>query len=469
MPSKTTYVHGYGAREQVRLQDQAATLVDLLHHDTFYPPGSRVLEAGCGNGAQTVTLAPRSPGAHIVSVDISGESVAAPEAVTQAAGLSNVQFGQGDIFSLPFAPASFDHVFVCFVLEHLARPVEALVALRTLLQTRRDDHGDRRRPRLDVLPPRERGRPRRHPLPDRAAAGGGRQRADRPRTVPAAPGRRVSRTSRCRRAWSTSTPAGPGLVDGFTRKTFTAMIEGVRDTADRGRPHRRRDLRRGHPGSAPDGGGRRRLLLHLLQGRRHQAGRRSRPRRGMTRGMKKIDVATWDRGSTSPSTRLWTSPTSTSEPRRRHQPARLRARSRSFLLPDAHTHGPQTAHQIVNFRYRIVDGDPVLLDRMGLTYTYMPADSELFINVCGEYVRIFEFHATAQARARAQGSDLGLGAISGRRDLIGYSAVPWVQYTHFVRTIAKSGVDSNPKMSWGKYFQQADGCSCPSRCRCITV
>ena len=29
-----------------------------------------------------------------------------------------------------------------------------------------------------------------------------------------------------------------------------------------------------------------------------------------------------------------------------------------------------------------------------------------------------------------------------------------MQYTHFVRTIARSGVDSNPKMSWGKYFQQ---------------
>ena len=49
------YVHGYRPRENERLHDQAGTLVDLLHADTAYPRGSRMLEAGCGVGAQTVT------------------------------------------------------------------------------------------------------------------------------------------------------------------------------------------------------------------------------------------------------------------------------------------------------------------------------------------------------------------------------------------------------------------------------
>ncbi len=47
----TRYVHGYAQRENSRLQDQATTLVELLHGDTAYPAGSRVLEAGCGVGA----------------------------------------------------------------------------------------------------------------------------------------------------------------------------------------------------------------------------------------------------------------------------------------------------------------------------------------------------------------------------------------------------------------------------------
>lgn len=46
------YVHGYDSRENRRLQDQANTLVELLHFDTSYPAGNRILEAGCGVGAQ---------------------------------------------------------------------------------------------------------------------------------------------------------------------------------------------------------------------------------------------------------------------------------------------------------------------------------------------------------------------------------------------------------------------------------
>lgn len=34
------YVHGYQPRESKRLNDQAGTLVELLHSDTAYPAGS---------------------------------------------------------------------------------------------------------------------------------------------------------------------------------------------------------------------------------------------------------------------------------------------------------------------------------------------------------------------------------------------------------------------------------------------
>jgi methylase of polypeptide subunit release factors len=61
----SAYVHGYDPRENLRLQDQASTLVELLHADTTYPAGSSVLEAGCGVGAQTITLAANSPRALI--------------------------------------------------------------------------------------------------------------------------------------------------------------------------------------------------------------------------------------------------------------------------------------------------------------------------------------------------------------------------------------------------------------------
>ena len=224
------YVHGYDASENERLHDEAGTLVELLHSDTAYPGGSKVLEAGCGVGAQTVTLARRSPDATFTSIDVSTDSLAAARRRLDRAGLTNVELRQADIFALPFAAESFDHVFVCFVLEHLARPVDALKILTGLLRPGggitviEGDHGSA------------------YFYPESAAAdaaircqvelqrrAGGNALIGRrlyPLLVEA--GLEVVRVAP-RTVYADS--SRPGLVDGFTRKTFTAMIEGVRGPA----------------------------------------------------------------------------------------------------------------------------------------------------------------------------------------------------------------------------------------------
>ena len=224
------YVHGYDHQENIRLQDQASTLVELLHSDTSYPAGSRVLEAGCGVGAQTVTLARNSPNALITSVDISEASVTEARQKAAAAGLTHVQFEQADIFSLPYAPDSFDHIFVCFVLEHLARPVEALQTLKKHLKPGgtitviEGDHGSA------------------HFYPDSRAAhqaiqcqvelqrrAGGNAMAGRELyPLLRSAGYSSIRVSP-RLVYVDSSK--PELVEGFTKKTFTAMIEGVRESA----------------------------------------------------------------------------------------------------------------------------------------------------------------------------------------------------------------------------------------------
>jgi len=118
------------------LHDQASGLSSLLHEGTIYPPGSTVLEAGCGVGAQTIILARNSPHAQFVSIDISPESLARAENLIQSGGLTNVTFRQADIGDLPFDADTFDHVFICFTLEHLKDP---LAALRNLLRVVRPD------------------------------------------------------------------------------------------------------------------------------------------------------------------------------------------------------------------------------------------------------------------------------------------------------------------------------------------
>ncbi|WP_410614077.1 methyltransferase [Amycolatopsis sp. lyj-109] len=218
----TAYVHGYTAPETRRLGDQADTLAELLHAGTAYPAGSRVLEAGCGVGAQTVHLVARSPGAHLTAIDVGDASLAqARERV------SGVDFRQADLFDLD---GEYDHVFVCFVLEHLPDPAKALAHLKTLLRPGgtitviEGDHGsaffhprsEHAQAAIDCLVRLQAdaggdaliGR-RLHPLLTGAGFG---DVTVGPRTVYVDASR-------------------PALVTGFTRDTFTAMVEGVGDTA----------------------------------------------------------------------------------------------------------------------------------------------------------------------------------------------------------------------------------------------
>jgi len=228
--SDTGYVHGYSPREATRLADQADTLSDLLHHDTAFGAGECVLECGCGTGAQTLRLAAHSPGARIVSADISETSIGIARTRLRDAGLLNVHHLVADLFALPFAPHSFDHVFVCFVLEHLAEPVAALRALKRVLRPGgsitviEGDHGS-----WYCYPETAAARAVVRCLVDVQASLGG----------DALIGRRLYPLLReagfedvnvnPRMVYVDS--SRPQWVEGFSKNTFIAMVEGVRQPA----------------------------------------------------------------------------------------------------------------------------------------------------------------------------------------------------------------------------------------------
>lgn len=218
----TTYVHGYTAPEARRLGDQADTLAGLLHDGTAFPAGSRVLEVGCGVGAQTVHLVARSPDAHLTAVDISEASL--DEARRKVRG---VEFRKADLFTLD---GEYDHLFVCFVLEHLPEPEKALTHLKTLLRPGgtitviEGDHGsaffhprsEHAQAAIDCLIRLQAdaggdGLIGRRLYPLLTDAGFDDVKVE-PRTVYA-------------------DASKPDLVTGFTRDTFTAMVEGIGETA----------------------------------------------------------------------------------------------------------------------------------------------------------------------------------------------------------------------------------------------
>jgi len=224
------YIHGYDDRESERLLAQASSVVDLLHGDTRYPAGSRVLEVGCGTGAQTISLARNSPQARIVSFDRSAVSLAQAKARVRSVGIRNVDFLHADLFALPFEAASFDHVFVCFVLEHLAKPVDALVLLKEFLAPGgsitvfEGDHGSTYfHPHSEVA---HRAIDCQVELQRRAGGNACIGRQLYPLLVEAG---YVDPRVSPRMVYVDATR--PALVDSFTRKTFTWMVQGVRAQA----------------------------------------------------------------------------------------------------------------------------------------------------------------------------------------------------------------------------------------------
>ena len=181
-------------------------------------------------GAQTVTLARNSPEARITSLDVSEASLQEARRRVQAAGQTNVQFRLADIFHLPFEPESFDHVFVCFVLEHLGQPVQALAALKTVLKAGGNltviegDHGS-----AFFHPDSEAARRAIQCQVELQRRAGGNAMIGRElHPLLCQAGYAAVRVSP-RMVYADS--SHPDLVDGFTRRTFTAMIEGVRAAA----------------------------------------------------------------------------------------------------------------------------------------------------------------------------------------------------------------------------------------------
>jgi ubiquinone/menaquinone biosynthesis C-methylase UbiE len=227
---KNNYVHGYTQRESTRLQDQASTLQSLLHCDTFFPEGSLILEAGCGVGAQTIPLAKNNPHSQITAIDISAVSLADAARNLKEENITNVSLRRADIYNLPFQPETFDHIFICFVLEHLAKPLDILITLKNYLKPGgsivviEGDHGS-----TFFYPDSYAA----HKAIDcqielqRLAGGNALIGRELYSLLNNAGFNNVNVSPRMVYADSSK----PALVDGFNKKTFTAMIEGVREDA----------------------------------------------------------------------------------------------------------------------------------------------------------------------------------------------------------------------------------------------
>ena len=110
------------------------------------------------------------------------------------------------------------------------------------------------------------------------------------------------------------------------------------------------------------------------------------------------------------------------------------------------------ANEIEAFRYRFLDGQIVLFDKIDTAFTYLNKDTELFkvINVpmadtLEEYVKLATKIATEQKEYFT--SPLG-------NDVFQCSPMPWISYTHISHTNSGKKDNATPLFDWGKYYKK---------------
>lgn len=83
-----------------------------------------VLDVGCGPGTITVGIAEKV--SQVQAIDFGESQIEAAKQIAEQAGITNVEFTQASCYELPFEDSSFDRVFSHALMEHLAKPVDAL-------------------------------------------------------------------------------------------------------------------------------------------------------------------------------------------------------------------------------------------------------------------------------------------------------------------------------------------------------
>ena len=124
-PPDDVYTHGHvesvlRSHRWRTVENSAGYLLPRLHE------GSRILDVGCGPGTITLDLARLVGAGPVIGIDRSEAVVHEARAAAERAGVANVGFTVGDVYSLDHAADAFDVVHAHQVLQHLSDPVAAL-------------------------------------------------------------------------------------------------------------------------------------------------------------------------------------------------------------------------------------------------------------------------------------------------------------------------------------------------------
>ena len=130
------YIHGFDRQEQDRLYRQARFTEHSIYSQLDFTDTHRLLEVGCGVGAQSEIILRRYPEIKkLTGIDVNDKQLA-----TCREHLRQVSWAKGryeikrmDAGNLEFEGKSFDGAFLCWVLEHIKDPNRVLSEIRRVL------------------------------------------------------------------------------------------------------------------------------------------------------------------------------------------------------------------------------------------------------------------------------------------------------------------------------------------------
>ena len=171
--------------------------------------------------------------------------------------------------------------------------------------------------------------------------------------------------------------------------------------------------------------------------------------------MKKIDLADWERTVHYQIFRNYVQPQYcvTFELDITHFLKIIKERNYSFTFSMVFAVS-KCANQIREFRYRLVDGNPVIFDQIHTAFTYLNKDTGLFKVVNVEMTNTLEEYVAMAAKKELEQKEYFTAPLEN--NIFQFSAFPWVSYTHISHTDSGNKDQSVPLFDWGKYYKKEE-------------
>ena len=110
------------------------------------------------------------------------------------------------------------------------------------------------------------------------------------------------------------------------------------------------------------------------------------------------------------------------------------------------------ANEIEAFRYRFLDGQVILFEKIDTAFTYLDKDTKLFKVVNVPMIDDLKEYCELAMKTVNEQKEYFTGPLGN--DVFQCSPMPWVTFTHISHTNSGKKDNATPLFDWGKYYEK---------------